>query len=50
MSEEEEAVAIVNIGRLLAKMRWDKATPEQKAAQVKKMLAGRRKKAKRGRK
>lgn len=45
--DEMVKISLVNLGSLLAKSRWDKATPEQRAEQNRKMLAGRRKKARR---
>jgi hypothetical protein len=47
---ELEAKAIQSLGSLLAKKRWDNSTPEQRAKQNRLMLAGRKRKAKRGKK
>ena len=41
MGEETKIKSMA--GTLLARLRWDRATPEEKAEQMRKMAAGRRK-------
>ena len=48
--EDEAARKISEAMSLLNRKRWDKATPEDRAEAARKMVAGRRRKAKRGKK